>query len=124
AALRRDTRARVLTFGVDDPDAAGAADEHPADARWCAVCGTEFAYSLRFFWHVGHWSCPGCGDARPTPDVAAVEVFAGDDRTTLEIRTPAGPLPVTLPLTGLYNVYNALAATSAGLAMGLSLHAV
>lgn len=124
AALRRDTRTRLLTLGIEDMGATGGVEEHPADARWCGVCGTEFAYTARFFWHVGHWRCPGCGDARPTPDVAAERVRLDEDSADVTMRTPAGPLTLTLPLGGLYNVYNALSATAAALTMGAPLSAV
>ena len=127
ATLRAYTAGPVLTWGIDDVSvtAGGAAeDDHPADARWCAACGTEFSYSRRFFWHVGHWSCPGCGDERPAPDVAALVVQPEGEAARLELRTPAGPLTLRLPLLGLYNVYNALAATAGALALGLPLAAV
>src|SRR5207302_263461 len=39
-------------------------------------------------------------------------------------RTPAGRVTVRLPLPGLYNVYNALAATAAALGLGASLEHV
>ena len=124
AALRRDARGPLLTFGIEDVAVTQGVEEHPADARWCAVCGTEFAYSARFFWHVGHWACPGCGDRRPRPDVAATAVWAESERTLIELTTPAGLLTVELPLTGLYNVYNALAATTAALSLQMPLDAV
>ncbi len=113
AALRHETRARVLTFGVDDVGAAAGEEEHPADARWCARCGAEFEYSARFFWHVGHWRCRGCGDQRPQPDVAATGIEAWADGQRVHVATPAGALRVRLPLAGLYNAYNALAAVAA-----------
>ena len=40
--------------------------------------------------------------------------------STMVVRTPAGPLTVELPLPGLYNVYNALAAITAGLELGVA----
>jgi lipid II isoglutaminyl synthase (glutamine-hydrolysing) len=119
AALRHDARVPLLTFGVEDTSVIGGVEEHPADARWCGRCGTEFRYTARFFWHVGHWSCPGCGDARPAPEISATAVVFEGDRTRIDMMTPAGPLSLTLPLTGLYNVYNALAAVAAACAMGV-----
>ncbi len=118
AALRHGARGRVLTFGVADPCIAAGGEEHPADARWCGRCGREFVYTARFFWHVGHWRCPGCGEGRPQPDVAAEAVTVEPDGTRLTLRTPAGPLTLRLPLLGLYNIYNTLAATAAALSMG------
>jgi UDP-N-acetylmuramyl tripeptide synthase len=40
------------------------------------------------------------------------------------VQTEAGPLDLTLPLPGLYNVYNALAALAGGLALGIAPAAV
>ena len=42
----------------------------------------------------------------------------------LRVRTPEGELSLELPLPGLYNVYNALAAITAGLASGVSLETI
>jgi UDP-N-acetylmuramyl tripeptide synthase len=38
----------------------------------------------------------------------------------VRLRTPDGPLELALPLPGLYNVYNALAATACCLSMGIA----
>ncbi len=120
AALRHVAPGKVLTFGIADPGVAAGGEEHPADARWCGRCGHEFVYTARFFWHVGHWRCPGCGEERPRPDVVAEALAAEPDGTRLTLRTPAGAFPLRLPLLGLYNVANALAATAAGLSMGVA----
>ena len=53
--------------------------------------------------------------------VCAHDVRVAADGTSFELRTPAGRLPVALPLIGRYNVSNALAAVAAGLALGLDL---
>ena len=42
----------------------------------------------------------------------------------VEIRTPEGPLELQLPLPGLYNVYNALAAVTAALRLGVCLEQI
>jgi len=55
-------------------------------------------------------------------DVMARELsFAGDlSETRFILKTPEGESPVTLPLSGRHNVYNALAAASVGHWFGLS----
>jgi UDP-N-acetylmuramyl tripeptide synthase len=111
---------RALFFGVEDTSQATAA-EHAADSRWCGRCGTEYAYDATFFWHIGHWRCPGCGLRRPVADVAAESVLAGPEGQRLAVRTPAGSLMLDVPVSGLYNAYNALAATAACLALGVPL---
>jgi UDP-N-acetylmuramyl tripeptide synthase len=116
ATLARDFAGQAVFFGVDDLRQA-TTSEHAADSRWCGRCGTEYRYDSAFFWHIGHWRCPGCGEQRPAPDVAATRVDSDGDGVTLALRSPAGPMSPTLPLNGLYNVYNALAATAAALAL-------
>jgi UDP-N-acetylmuramyl tripeptide synthase len=123
ATLAHEFSGRSLFFGVEDRAQASGA-EHAADSRWCNRCGAEYAYDVAFFWHIGHWHCPGCSEQRPVPQVAAETVFSGPEGTHLTIRTPAGPLALDLPLNGLYNVYNALAATAASLALDVPLDRV
>lgn len=45
----------------------------------------------------------------------------GTECSEIELRTPQGAIAVTLPVAGLHNVSNALAATAAALAMGVTL---
>ncbi len=56
-----------------------------------------------------------------TADVRATEVVYGPAHTAFTAHTPAGQIGVELPLPGPFNVYNALAALSAGLALGVPL---
>jgi UDP-N-acetylmuramyl tripeptide synthase len=125
ASLARTATGRVVTYGVEESRAGREELEHASDYRFCLVCGEELSYDVAFYGHVGHWRCASCGNARPKPDVAAVCVEAASARSTrTTIATPAGELRVELPLAGLYNVENALAATAAALALGLPLDAV
>jgi UDP-N-acetylmuramyl tripeptide synthase len=122
ATLRQaqDARPRVLTFGIEDTRVADERMEHASDYRFCLFCGEELAYSAAFFGHVGHWRCPGCGRARPEPDVRATCVELGSAGTRLKIEAPQGEIAFALPLAGLYNVENALAAAAGALALGLT----
>jgi UDP-N-acetylmuramyl tripeptide synthase len=115
----------VRYFGVDDRSLVLAGVEHAADSRWCPACGAEYAYDVIYYGHIGHWRCPGCGRERPRPDVCAVRLTqAGDESMSVQVTTPAGDASLALHLAGLYNVYNALAAVAAGLALGLPLPAI
>jgi UDP-N-acetylmuramyl tripeptide synthase len=127
ASLAETTQARVLTYGIDDARAAGSASggEHASDYRFCLSCGAELDYQALFYGHLGHWRCPDCGSARPAPGVRARCVEpAGERAQRLVIDSPAGELRVELPLAGLYNAENALAAVAGALALGLPLDAV
>ena len=122
AALGDDFPGAVLYYGVEDVSDAGGGREAAGeviDTRTCPRCHAPLTYALRFYSHIGHWACPGCGYARPTPAVRARAVAPeGLDGSRFQLETPDGAAAVTLPLPGLYNVYNGLAATAAGLLMG------
>ena len=113
-------REGVVYFGIDDERQALPELQHAFDAKHCRRCGNPYAYERAFVGHLGHYSCPGCGADRPRPDVAATRIeLHGMRGSSLEIRTPVGELDVELPLPGLYNVYNALAAIAAALELGI-----
>jgi lipid II isoglutaminyl synthase (glutamine-hydrolysing) len=111
----------VLYFGIEDPSQALPELQHAFDAKHCRRCGHPYAYERAFVGHLGHYSCPNCGAERPSPEVAATEIeLRGMDGSRSRIRTPEGEIDLDLPLPGLYNVYNALAAVAAGLRLGVA----
>jgi len=113
-------REGVLYFGIDDPSQALPELQHASDAKHCRRCGHPYAYERAFVGHLGHYSCDNCGASRPAPDVAATRVEPrGMDGSLVTVRLPDGELRLELPLPGLYNVYNALAAIAAGLELGV-----
>ncbi len=120
-----DGRTAALRFGVDDPRLARPALQHAADSKYCVRCGAPYAYAAAYVGHLGDYRCPACGHGRPELDVAARAIeLHGLDASSFELVTPAGSRRVRLPLPGLYNVYNALAAASVGLAVAATLDEV
>ncbi|MFN8150679.1 MAG: Mur ligase family protein [Solirubrobacterales bacterium] len=129
ADLGRDeqlqTRPGTTYFGIEDASRALPELQHAFDAKHCRRCGSPYRYERAFVGHLGHYSCPNCGADRPTPDVRATAIeLRGIEGTTFRAETPAGDLDVELPLPGLYNVYNALAAIAAGLRLGVGLEQI
>ena len=126
ADLGRDREGRrrpgVTYFGIEDPSQALPGLEHAHDAKHCRRCGAAYVYVRAFVGHLGHYSCPNCDADRPAPDVAATRVtLEGMSGSRVAIGTPAGDLDVHLPLPGLYNVYNAVAAVAAAQRLGVDL---
>jgi lipid II isoglutaminyl synthase (glutamine-hydrolysing) len=124
ADLGRDTEGKrregVVYFGIEDASQALPELQHAFDAKHCRRCGRPYAYERAFVGHLGHYSCPSCGADRPPPDVAATRIeLHGMCGSSLTVRTPAGELAIELPLPGLYNAYNALAAIAAALELGV-----
>ena len=113
-------RGGVLYFGVEDRSQALPQLQHAFDAKHCRRCGHPYSYACAFVGHLGHYSCPNCGAERPSPDVAATEVeLRGMEGSRVKVRAPQGEIRLDLPLPGLYNVYNALAAVAAGVELGV-----
>jgi lipid II isoglutaminyl synthase (glutamine-hydrolysing) len=124
ADLGRD-REGVVYFGVSDDSQALPELQHAADSKHCRNCGTAYVYDAVYLGHLGRYRCPGCGRTRPEPEVVAERVVLdGMTGAAVTIRTPAGTIDARLPLPGLYNVYNAVAATALALELGASLEDV
>jgi UDP-N-acetylmuramyl tripeptide synthase len=126
ADLGRDSELRrrqgVTYFGIEDPTQALPELQHAFDAKHCRRCGHPYAYERAFVGHLGHYTCPNCGADRPAPDVAATRIeLLGMRGSRARVSTPDGEAELELPLPGLYNVYNALAAVTAALRLGVSL---
>ena len=115
-------RGPVSYFGVDDPAAGGTVAQSISDATRCPRCRRPLAYRRVVLAHIGDWSCPACGFARPERELAASTVELAASATTIRIAGAAGAIdPVRLPLPGLYNAYNALAALAAARVLGIGL---
>jgi lipid II isoglutaminyl synthase (glutamine-hydrolysing) len=113
-------RPGVTYFGIDDPGQALPQLQHAFDAKHCRRCGAPYAYRRAFVGHLGHYSCPNCGANRPPPDVAATRIeLEGMRGSRVAVRTPGGEVELSLPLPGLYNVYNALAALTAAIRLDI-----
>jgi UDP-N-acetylmuramyl tripeptide synthase len=111
--------ANATTFGIDDPTVARPALQHASDSKHCVRCGTPYDYAAAYVGHLGDYRCPHCGHARPPLDIAARSIeLHGLERVTFDLVLPEGTRRITLPLPGLYNVYNALGAAALSRALG------
>jgi lipid II isoglutaminyl synthase (glutamine-hydrolysing) len=115
-------RSGVTYFGVEDDSQALPGMQHAADSKHCRNCGHAYEYGAIYLGHLGRYRCPNCGRRRPEPQVAATEVqLEGMDGSRFTLRTPQGELALRIPLPGLYNVYNAVAAAATVLELGVPL---
>ena len=123
ASLAKDVSGQVAYFGIEDPDVGTATSTAAMDSKDCVVCGHEYTYDARYFGHLGIWHCPSCGATRPQPSYSASQVRLSPHRSSFEYRGRAS-FPITLGLPGLYNVYNALAATALAEEVGIPADAI
>ena len=103
-------------IGLDDPAVAVHELPHAADARTCPRCGASLLFDAVYVGHDGAYRCPNGDFARPSPELAATNI---DLNSFDGLAMNVSGVRVELPLGGLYNCYNALAAFAAGCAAGL-----
>ena len=116
---------RVRYFGVEDPAMAVATMQHAADSKHCRRCGAPYRYEAIYLGHLGRYRCERCGQERPRPTVAAHRIaLEGTRGARFRLSAPEGSREISLPLPGLYNVYNALGAAALCLELGNNLEAV
>jgi len=138
AALGDRLPLQVLYYGLEDTRQAGHGATHFADSQFCRRCGAAYDYSATFYAHIGHYACPRCGQHRPAPHfrlerldlegTTGGRLFVsfptdlprlGAHTESASTPTARGYIEIRLPLPGLYNALNALAATAIGLLLGV-----
>jgi UDP-N-acetylmuramyl tripeptide synthase len=118
ADLGRD-RDDVVYFGVQDDGVALTDMAHASDSKHCRRCGAAYAYDAVYLGHLGRYHCPNGDARRPDPAVFATDiVLHGTRGAQFVLHLPGAAHGVELPLPGLYNVYNALAAATLAHVLG------
>lgn len=116
AQMGRSTGKPVVFFGLEGREGVSVSGSAAREAKFCPFCGSELAYKYYHYSQLGSYSCPGCGFSRPEPDVEGVEPQSRGMSIACEVRFRQGLRhPLNIPVGGLYNLYNALAAYSVGL---------
>ncbi len=116
---------RTIFYGIEDAGAGGGKMQHASDSKYCSECGAALRYEAVFVGHLGMYHCGSCGNARPSPTVQARDVrLGGMAGSRFTLVAPEGRMEMEIKLPGLYNVYNALAAAAACMALGMDLRTV
>ncbi len=125
AHLAKDSKARPVYFGIEDPAMSLGKLPHAADFTACISCGGELSFDQVYLSHLGRYKCESCGMGRPKPDVYAKKIYLDEDIGFLaEIVTPKGEFELRVKLPGLYNVYNTLSAIATALVLGVDLEVI
>ncbi len=116
AEIGLNLKTKPTWYGLDDTTVASTKLPHAADARTCPRCGASLRFDAVYVGHDGVYVCPNGDFMRPTPDITATQInLDGFESLAVTIEGSC----VELPLGGLYNVYNILAAYTAAKAIGL-----
>ncbi len=121
ASLGKGLEDRTVYFGLEDPDLGTSRLPHAADAKFCPRCGTALTFARVYLGHVGNYRCPRGDFDRPVPALRGMRLrLIGLDHLELAL-ADGEAAEVTVPLAGLYNAYNVLAALAGASAAGLPL---
>jgi UDP-N-acetylmuramyl tripeptide synthase len=123
--------AQRVYFGIESLGARSEADSEGqpkmlnAELAYCAKCGAEVRYEQVFYGQLGRWSCSKCDNKRPHPSVRASEVHLHREHSQFKLSIdPDVVLQIELPLPGLFNIYNALAAAAAATKIDITHEAI
>ena len=95
-----------------------------AELSYCGACGAETKYALIFYGQLGHWSCTKCDFKRPVPSITASDVEVGTHGSIFTLSIHGRSAEAVVPLPGLFNVYNALAAAASAAALGVTIETI
>ena len=131
----------VLVLNADDPQVAGlagagfkvffyglegeageAGGEDAVDARFCPGCGSALHYQRRYYAHLGHYRCPGCGWQRPRPYIAVLR-WSRAEKTAL-VRVGESECVLAWRSPGLYNLYNQAASIATAAALNVPIDVI
>ncbi len=126
ASLGKNTTKRTIYFGMSESSYKGSEDDINTDAMFCRFCKAKYKYKNHIYGHLGGFVCTECGYSRPEADVECTSIneiasnYTDIGWTCLnsELCSDGCEYTTRINLPGLYNVYNALAAASCGLALG------
>ncbi|MCQ4022962.1 MULTISPECIES: Mur ligase family protein [unclassified Ruminococcus] len=102
-------RDNTLWFGVDKlKTSLSYNDGVYNDGVYCPVCGGRMTYGYYHYNHIGSYSCNACGFKRADTNFTVTNADMDKGEITVN-----GKYTIPLAFTGMYNVYNILAAFAA-----------
>ncbi len=117
-----------IFFGFDEITYKTSVKESqaPAESVYCS-CKSNLMYEKRYYAHIGKYFCNKCGKKRPEPDYKAYAVIF-DDYSEIYLKHKKGSKEKEFyfktNLVGLYNAYNALAAISVAMELGIDFQTI
>jgi len=114
---------RIIYYGLEDTEI--STDSTAAmDSKDCMFCGHELEYESRYLGHLGRWKCPNCRRIRTKPHIWVSEISLEPLKSSYSLKLRREELKIEMPLPGLYNIYNALAAATIATLIGVGAPAI
>jgi UDP-N-acetylmuramyl tripeptide synthase len=107
---------KKLYFGFDFALNENKIVDTNADAKFCKKCKHSYKYDFITYNHLGKFHCPNCGYKRPDLSFYVDNVL---ELTTSGSMVTINGFEYYINQSGVYNIYNALAALSTAKALGV-----
>ncbi|HIR76324.1 MAG TPA: DUF1727 domain-containing protein [Candidatus Choladousia intestinipullorum] len=104
------------TYGITEQVFQEQNDNEIREGRFCKRCGAKLEYEFYHYSQIGKYHCPSCGFTRPEPDFNASNIDMSDG-----LQFDVDGRHIAASYRGFYNIYNILAAYSAGRTAGMEL---
>lgn len=115
----RAGKGHVQFFGVEASDTKPLSNDATADSAHSPYDGTPLVYSRNWFGHLGHYKSTDGSFTRPK-----AQYGLGQKELELSMDLAGEKDVIKLPLPGLYNAYNALAAAALATKMGVKIDVI
>ncbi len=125
ASIKNDNNSARWTYGLELELPPDEFDNTGQDLKTCPACSKKLEYTRIYFAHIGHYRCPSCPYRRPDPDVRLTERrVSAEGISRVKLNLPDQALELNVPLLGIYNLYNVLAAVTCARALAIPTAAI
>lgn len=119
ARLARESGYRSKFYGVQPVQELSGSASYTREAKFCPFCGQPLEYTIYLYSQLGDYKCVKCGFARPQPNIEAGKVTNGPVGMMAFLGDGQNKWQLNLPVRGMHNLYNALAAFTAACWLGV-----
>ncbi|EMT39653.1 UDP-N-acetylmuramyl tripeptide synthase [Thermoanaerobacter thermohydrosulfuricus] len=117
ASIGDEIKSKVFYYGIEDN--IEGINSSSFEQKYCPICAHKYEYKKIYYGQLGDYYCPNCGKKRPNPNFKATNIFLNEDGINFNLYYKDKIFTVKSRLIGLYNVYNLLAAISAGILLNI-----
>ena len=118
--IAKSFQGEVSYFGIDDQLLSENTSNRITEISYC-YCGKKIIHNLLYYAHIGKWQCSHCDNMRKQPDIIATNIQLSNSGIRFNLKSNNDSRFFESSSIGLFSVYNAVAAFSALIKLGINL---